>query len=114
MRIVLLLVICALSSQAFAQVAIMDDQKDEHIFTLNELTYCIDPHDTLTISIAASSAFTKNFLRHTAYQNKDFQSGAAYWIRMPVQHATQSKKQWIFEFYDQTIDHLEAFIPLEG
>jgi len=96
---------------AWAQVAVVQDSLDEHIFTLNELTYFIDPADTLSIKTASSPSFANKFLRHDSYQNTDFQTGAAYWIRMPVQYHLQSKKIWIFEFYDQTIDHLEAFVP---
>lgn len=109
----LLIFLSVLISPALAQVAVVDDQEDEHIFTLNELTYFIDPEDTLDFGIVSSPVFIQKFLRHGSYQNKDFQSGAAYWIRMPVQHNSHSKKQWIFEFYDQTIDHLEAFVPRE-
>ncbi len=96
---------------AVAQVAVVGDSLDEYIFTLNELTYFIDPVDTLTVEHASSRSFANKFIRHDSYQNTDFQTGAAYWIRMPVQYHAQSKKVWIFEFYDQTIDHLEAFVP---
>jgi hypothetical protein len=97
-------------NQAFAQVTI-DDNQNERIFTLNELTYLIDQKDTLTITEASSPSFTHNFWTHSSYQNTDFKSGAAYWIRMPVKFTASTKRQWIFEFYDQTIDHLEVFIP---
>ncbi|HEU5290089.1 MAG TPA: 7TM diverse intracellular signaling domain-containing protein [Cyclobacteriaceae bacterium] len=114
MRKFLFFILITLCTPAFAQLAVEDDEQDEHIFTLNELTYFIDLADTLTIETASSPGFTKNFLRHGSYQNADFKSGAAYWIRMPVQHNSKSQKQWIFEFYDQTIDHLEAFVPLRA
>lgn len=111
MRGIWLLLLSVMISPAFAQMAVMDDRDEERIFTLNELTYCIDPLDTLTIQTASTRKFEKNFLQHSSYQNADFQLGAAYWIRIPVQHNDHSKKAWIFEFYDQTIDHLEAYIP---
>ena len=114
MKQILFSIFMLLAPPSFAQLAVVNDQKDEHIFTLNELTYFIDLADTLSIETASSPGFTGNFLRHGSYQNTDFQSGAAYWIRMPVLHSSQSEKQWIFEFYDQTIDHLEAFVPQEG
>lgn len=101
---------CFLGS-ASAQIAVVEDRMNEHIFTLNELTYFIDPSDTLSIETASSVSFVDRFLRHDSYQNADFQTGAAYWIRMPVQYHSRSKKIWIFEFYDQTIDQLEAFVP---
>ncbi len=110
MKNLLFLISVFFISSATAQ-AIVDDADDEHIFILNDLTYFIDPFDTLTIETASSASFVKNYLRHSSYHNTDFQSGAAYWIRMPVQSNSRSKKNWIFEFYDQTIDHLEVFIP---
>lgn len=100
-------------NQAIAQVAVVNDNQDEHIFTLNELTYFIDHQDKLTIETVSSPAFAQNFWRHSSYQNTDFQAGAAYWIRIGVQYNASSNKRWIFEFYDQTIDHLEAFVPLK-
>jgi hypothetical protein len=51
-----------------AQVAIVADSLDEHIFTLNELTYFIDPADTLSIKTASSPSFADKFLRHDSYQ----------------------------------------------
>ncbi|HEY3430197.1 MAG TPA: 7TM-DISM domain-containing protein, partial [Cyclobacteriaceae bacterium] len=108
------IILSSFLTPSYAQVAIVNDREDEHIFTLNELTYFIDPNDTLTIQTAASQNFENRFLRHSSYQNKDFQSGESYWIRMPVYHDSPSQKQWIFEFYDQTIDHLEAFVPQQN
>src|SRR5436189_4877310 len=111
----LLLIGVFVFNQATAQVALVNDTLDEHIFTLNDLTYFIDAHDTLTIETISAPAFAQNFWRHSSYQNRDFQAGAAYWIRMAVKYNSASKKKWIFEFYDQTIDHLEAFItPQQG
>ena len=111
MRGIWLLLLSVIISSAFGQIAVMDDRDNERIFTLNELSYCIDPLDTLAIQTASAQKFQKNFRQHSSYQNADFQLGAAYWIRIPVQHNDHSKKAWIFEFYDQTIDHLEAYIP---
>jgi hypothetical protein len=111
MRQFLIFTFCILTAPALAQVAVVDDVEDEHIFTLNELTYFIDPSDTLTIEKISSDSFANKFLRHDSYQNTDYQTGAAYWIRMPVRYNSISKKVWLFEFYDQTIDHLEAFVP---
>lgn len=107
--IVLTLMIC--SSPAFTQIAVVDDDVNERIFTLTDLSYLIDPNDTLDIETAANKAFSGSFLHHDSYLNTDFQSNAAYWIRMPVRYNSRTQNTWIFEFYDQTIDHLEAYVP---
>lgn len=111
MKRLIYLLLLAYSISATAQVAVVDDEVNEHIFTLTELSYLIDPLDTLDIQTASGAAAAKSFLRHNSYQNTDFQSNAAYWIRMPVQYSSRTQNNWIFEFYDQTIDHLEAYVP---
>lgn len=110
-RLVILLILAACSYSAWTQVAVVNDAVNERIFTLTELSYLIDPNDTLKIETASSPKFASSYLHHDSYLNTDFQSNAAYWIKMPLQYSTDTKNNWIFEFYDQTIDHLEAYVP---
>jgi len=49
MRPFFIIILCILSASALAQVAVVDDVEDEHIFTLNELTYFIDPSDLVRL-----------------------------------------------------------------
>lgn len=107
----LVLALMIYSFPSLAQVAVVDDQVNERIFTLTELSYLIDLNDTLTIETASSNTFSGRFLHHNSYLNTDFKLNAAYWIRMPVRYNTGTRNTWIFEFYDQTIDHLEAYVP---
>lgn len=92
----------------------INDQVDEHNFMPNELTYYVDTTNTLTFYEISSAAFSNRFEQHTSYQNKDFKPNASYWIRLPIQHTSRSEKIWLLEFYDQTIDHIEAFVPQEN
>ncbi len=78
-----------------------------------ELTYYIDSTNVLSFQQISASKFSGEFRQHTSYKNKDFKANASYWIRLPIQHKTESKKIWLVEFYDQTIDHLEAYVPQE-
>jgi len=92
----------------------IDDAIDERNFLLNELTYYIDETNSITFSQATSTGFSNRYQKHESYQNKDFKTNASYWIRFPVRHTANSKKIWLFEFYDQTIDYIEAYIPQEN
>lgn len=92
----------------------VNDSIEARDFMPYELTYLIDSTNTLTFGQISSSGFASRFQQHTSYQNKDFRTNASYWIRMPVHHQVTSKKVWLLEFYDQTIDYLEAFIPQEN
>ena len=95
-------------------MAVVDDGAKERIFFLKELEYLIDSTNSLTFDEISSPAFPSNFRAHASYQNKDFKTGMPYWIRFPVKHNAGSEKDWLIEFYDQTIDQLEVYIPGEG
>jgi two-component system, sensor histidine kinase LadS len=91
----------------------IQDNVSERNFMPYEIPVYVDESNTLTFWEISSNHFSNRFVPNAAYQNKDFKSNASYWIRLPIRHSTQSSKLWLLEFYDQTIDHLEAYIPLE-
>ncbi len=92
----------------------VNDDIDARDFMPYDLTYLIDSTNTLSFPKISSPEFAARFQQHTSYQNKDFRTNASYWIRMPIHHQVKSKKVWLLEFYDQTIDQLEAFIPQDN
>ncbi|MEQ1585215.1 MAG: 7TM diverse intracellular signaling domain-containing protein [Cyclobacteriaceae bacterium] len=94
----------------FSQTATIDDAVDERVFLLKDLEFFIDSTNSITFSQVSDPAFTHEFQQRKSYQNKDYQSGASYWIRFSVKH-NPTKKVWLLEFYDQTIDEIEAFMP---
>jgi two-component system, sensor histidine kinase LadS len=91
----------------------IDDQIDEQNFMPVDLSYLIDTTNTLTFGEIYSSKFSGSFEKHAAYQNTDFETNASYWIKLPIQHTINTDKVWLLEFYDQTIDLIEAYIPQE-
>lgn len=98
---------------AAAQVITVNDSVDERDFMPYQLAYYVDVDQRLSFFDISSPAFSNRFQVNPNYQNKDFQPGAAYWIRIPLRHRADSKKIWLLEFYDQTIDEIEAHIPRE-
>ncbi len=111
-RLLLVIVFSLNLSVSKAQAIVeVSDEIDERIFTLNELAYYIDSTNQVSFSQVSSSAFQTKFLRHTDYQNTDFRPNTSYWIKFPLHLNPASKKEWLLEFYDQSIDHLELYIP---
>ncbi|MBK5277455.1 MAG: receptor, partial [Bacteroidia bacterium] len=94
-----------------AQVLQIDDEHNEQILFLRQLEYLIDSTNTLDFQTISSKPYENQFLKHDSYQNKDFRVNASYWLRIPVHHIPNSSKIWLFEFYDQTIDQIEAYTP---
>ncbi|MBX2962256.1 MAG: transposase [Cyclobacteriaceae bacterium] len=87
------------------------DVVDERNFMPNELSFYVDASNKLTFIDITSVEFSNRFQTYPNYQNIDFKTDASYWIRVPIHHTRASRKVWLLEFYDQTIDHIEAFIP---
>ncbi len=113
-RIAIWLVLVCVAQQLAAQsVMNVDDEIIEHNFMPNELMYYVDDTHTLSFGEISSGSFSGRFEAHPTYQNKDFNADAAYWIRIPIRHNSKSTKVWLLEFYDQTIDHIEAYVPQE-
>jgi two-component system, sensor histidine kinase LadS len=97
---------------AFAQQQVeVDDLVDERVFMPYELMYFSDLTHTKSFQEISSPDLANRFQLHTNYQNKDFLPNAAYWVRLPIHHRVSSKKVWLLEFYDQTIDQIDAYIP---
>jgi two-component system, sensor histidine kinase LadS len=89
----------------------IDDAVDERNFMPYELSYFVDASDKRTFIEISSVEFSNRFQTYPNYQNSDFKTDAAYWIRLPIRHTTDTRKIWLLEFYDQTVDHIDAYIP---
>jgi hypothetical protein len=76
-----------------------------------EIPFYLDSMNALSFHEISSKEFSNRYMAHPGYQNKDFRINASYWIRLPIHHNPKSEKLWLLEFYDQTIDNLEAYIP---
>lgn len=89
----------------------VEDETDECNFMPYELTYFVDSANAVSFDEISSQGYAHLFRQHASYQNKDFQINASYWIRFPVRHTVETEKVWLLEFYDQTIDYLDAYVP---
>jgi two-component system, sensor histidine kinase LadS len=110
--ILLILLLCA--TAGFGQRAVITDDIDEHVFMPYDLTYLIDSTNNLSIREVSSERLASSFVNHGAYQNKDFRTNTSYWIRISIAMDPASRKMWLLEFYDQTIDRIDAYIPSAG
>ena len=91
----------------------VNDSVDERIFMPQELFYYVDSTNTISFQHISSKEFSNQFRQHSSYQNKDFRTDASYWIKFPIRHRAETKKVWLLEFYDQSIDQIDAYIPQE-
>ncbi len=94
-----------------AQTVTIDDAIDEKVFFLKEIEFFVDTTNQLSFLDISSAKYAEKFTIKSSYQNKDYLSDASYWIRFSIKPDRDSKKKWLIEFYDQTIDELEVFQP---
>lgn len=113
--LLLLLALPAASQQEVVpRLAIVDDRVGERVFFLKELECWIDSAGNASFEQILAIDPGHTFRRIPSYQNRDFLRDKPYWIRFPVSYHTASDKMWLIEFYDQTIDRIDAYIPLPG
>ncbi len=110
-RFVLIFLFFGFSIVKAQSVIAINDAIDERVFMPYELSYFIDTVNTVPFKIISSPEFESRFKQHSSYQNIDFETNASYWIRLPIKPDPRSHKVWLLEFYDQTIDSLQAFVP---
>ena len=92
-------------------IVTIDDKVIEHNFMPYQIQIFCDTTNTLKFNEISSPQFAQRFAFHPQYQNKHFKANASYWIKLPIRHTRSTEKVWLLEFYDQTIDHIAAFIP---
>ncbi|CAN5309258.1 hypothetical protein BH09BAC3_BH09BAC3_10780 [soil metagenome] len=97
----------------FCQSLTIDENRDEKILYLRELDYLVDSTNTMTFNSILHESANGKFKRNESYQNKDFLVNVSYWVRIPIHHVKETRKVWLLEFYDQTIDYIDAFVPTQ-
>ena len=90
------------------------DSTNQHIFVYNFITYLEDPNNSLEPSHILSGQWDDQFITSTDFTPKNYHLGSTYWLKVKIRHNGQSEKDWLLEFFDQTIDDITAFIPNAG
>lgn len=103
-------VLCLLVQLLHAQQTVqINNAVNEHIFNTTELAYVEDPKGSLTIQQASSAAFNSKYLPPTDFYGSNYNLNSVYWYRVKIN--LTNKETGIFEFFDQTIDDITAFLP---
>ena len=87
------------------------DSTDQHIFVYDFIEYLEDPKDSITLKNILDGHHDHTFKPNTDFAPKNYNIHSAYWVRIKINHHSNSQKQWLLEFFDQTIDSIFAFIP---
>ncbi|PRY55407.1 7TMR-DISM extracellular protein 2 [Arcticibacter pallidicorallinus] len=99
-------------SELFSQELVsIKDHVPQHIFSYNEIEMYEDPEGTLQMSEVLKPAIDTLFKKSRSYTPKIFNFKSYYWFKIRVRSLPSSKKNWMLEFFDQTIDEITLYAP---
>jgi hypothetical protein len=113
-RLFLLTIVFLLFSapRLYAQKVVeMQDSVAQHIFTFKEIEILEDAENSYTFDDIKSKAFDQKFKASLTSTPQTKQLNKTYWFRIKIKQNDLSAKSFILEFFDQTIDHITAYIP---
>jgi hypothetical protein len=94
------------------QKVVIDDQINQHIFSYGEITCLEDPKGLLKFNQVLSPQVSSQFKPSWSSTPQNYHLSSVYWYKINIKHPLSTKKNWILEFFDQTIDDITAYTPL--
>jgi two-component system, sensor histidine kinase LadS len=93
------------------ETIIVADATDQYIFTFDDLVYLNDPEGKFTLDEIRQKHHQGEFTVNNLYSPHNPNTKHSYWIGIRIKGDTSSKKKWMLEIFDQTTDHIEAYVP---
>ncbi|MDR7130891.1 hypothetical protein J2X69_003250 [Algoriphagus sp. 4150] len=101
-------------SQTIGHTFQINDQLDERIYAIDRLTFYEDESNEQELSDILSEPISGKLKINSDFSKNQFSTKNTYWVKVSIQKTPLSNKQWILEFYDQTIDYITAYVPSEA
>ncbi|PTS92464.1 chromosome partitioning protein ParA [Pedobacter sp. HMWF019] len=106
------LLICV---RAFSQVPVeVNDNVSQQIFSFNQIEVLKDPGGKLSFDQISSKAYHNRFKPSKTSTPQATSFNTTYWFRIRIKHNSKAEKYFLLEFFDQTIDHITAYIPQDN
>ncbi|WP_367865505.1 7TM diverse intracellular signaling domain-containing protein [Pedobacter sp. WC2423] len=102
----------AISPAVYAQKTVtVNDRVSQHIFNFGEIEWFKDTQNTLSFEKISSKDFDQHFIKSIKSTPQTTDLKATYWFRIKIKHNSKASKKYLLEFFDQTIDHVTAYLP---
>lgn len=89
----------------------VNDSVNQHIFNFGEIEWFKDAQNTLSFEKISSKDFDQHFIKSIKSTPQTTDLKATYWFRIKIKHNSKASKKYLLEFFDQTIDHVTAYLP---
>ena len=87
------------------------DSVDQYIFSFAEIEYLEDKNGSLTLDEIRNPDRSNDFQASKTFSPRNYNRDSYYWYRVRIQHDPHTTREWQIEFFDQTIDHLDVYMP---
>ncbi|MBB5636100.1 putative nucleic-acid-binding Zn-ribbon protein [Pedobacter cryoconitis] len=106
------LLLLVLSPAIYAQkVVTVNDHVDQHIFNFNEIEWLKDTANKLSFEKISGKDYEHRFTKSLKSTPQTTDLKATYWFKIKIKHNSKANKRYLLEFFDQTIDHVTAYLP---
>ncbi len=82
---------------------------EEVIYPITDLEVYVDKSGSVSFQEVLEG--NVKFQKLKKFEPKDYETDSYYWVRLPLNIKSNYDRVWLIEFYDQTIDHIDAYIP---
>lgn len=92
----------------------INDQLEERIYAIDQLEFYEDITNSLSFEDISNPEFQCKFTVNPNFSKNQFVTEHSYWVKVSIRKQPESEKNWILEFYDQTIDEINTFVPTQS
>jgi hypothetical protein len=93
------------------KTVVLIDTVNQHIFNYAEIDALTDSNNNLQFDQIKSFLFNNRFRTNLKSTPQTKDQSATYWYRIKIKHNSKAEKRYLLEFFDQTIDHVTAYLP---
>lgn len=93
------------------RTVVVTDSIEQHIFGYSEIEYFEDPKGNLSFNEVSREPIIEKFVPSKSSTPQNYHHQSAYWYRLKILYPPKTTKNWVLEFFDQTIDEISTFMP---
>ncbi|MDB5110031.1 MAG: chromosome partitioning protein ParA [Mucilaginibacter sp.] len=107
-----LLLLCLINNTVRSQdIVNIDDRVPQHIISYGEIESLADPNNSINFTDVLKPEVNAKFKKSTTFTPKYYNIKSYFWYKFKIRHSTKSKRHWILEFFDQTINDIVLYVP---
>jgi len=89
----------------------IDDKVPQHMFSYGEIEYLEDTNNTITFADILKPQFDAKFKKSKTFTPKYYNVKSYFWYKFKIKESKSSKRHWLLEFFDQTINDIVLYVP---